>query len=224
MSAIVFASDLAEEDDWASGNTTRTNGLTVFTQTVYSGSTIAGTYSLLLVHNSSNHVGAYWFWEGEAGGTSATITAELRVTFTPSDTPQDIQISNNRRASLWATSSALPTSTFNANQEINVTWTLAAGSPLTLSGSRLRWPHVRPAQIKNCMGYWFVLEKAGVEVYETLENWERRDDTSLFWSPNSRGANRGFFRVGDDGVGYLYNTNANNTPDANSVLKIYGAI
>jgi len=166
LSAIVFASDLAEEDDWASGNTTRTNGLTVFTQTVYSGSTIAGTYSLLLVHNSSNHVGAYWFWEGEAGGTGATITAELRVTFTPSDTPA-APVKNSRGA-LQATSSVLPTSGLVNGQEISgVSWTLPRGSSLTVDGTRLREPNQRVATNQN--GWWIVAEIDGAEDYEIFE-------------------------------------------------------
>ena len=223
LSAIVFASDLAEEDDWASGNTTRTNGLTVFTQTVYSGSTIAGTYSLLLVHNSSNHVGAYWFWEGEAGSTGATITAELRITFTPSDAPA-ASATRNRRAELWATSSTLPTGPHGANAKVPVTWTLAPNSPLSIQNSNLKFPALRTGIATKCDGYWFVCEIGGSEVYETKETWERRDNTGLYWGPDSRGHNRGYFIIWDSGEGEIHNTNANATLDANSVLKIYGAV
>ena len=88
LSNIVFASNLAEEDDW-SGTTSdgRDNGLTIFEVNLYSANTILGTYFMRLAHNSDNQVGVAYNYVGMAGGTGATLTAELRVTFTPSDAP-----------------------------------------------------------------------------------------------------------------------------------------
>ena len=91
-SNIVFASDLAEEDDWASSSSSRTNGLAVFRQDVWFQQTRLGTYHLLLVHNSNNQVGAYWYYNYNRSASvsnisTITITGELRVTFTPSDAP-----------------------------------------------------------------------------------------------------------------------------------------
>ena len=110
-SNIVFASDLAGEDDWASGSSSRTNGLAVFRQDVWFQQTRLGTYHLLLAHNSSNQVGAYWYYDGNASASNVgtiTITAELRVNFTPSD----LQVSTanvDSRGPLQATSGILPT-------------------------------------------------------------------------------------------------------------------
>ena len=162
LSNIVFASDLAEEDDWASGNTTRTNGLTVFSQQVYSGNTIVGTYYLLLVHNSDNAVGAYWYWDGAAGGTGATITADLRVTFTPADAP-----ARNTRGALQATSSVLPTSGLTIAQPIStLSWVLPMGSVFTVNGNLLTEPLLRVAD--DHIGWWFVVEVNGVEYSEAF--------------------------------------------------------
>ena len=86
LSNIVFASDVSEEDTWAFAASGSVNGLNVFTVPVYSLNTLAGTYYLLLVKNATNQVGAYHYYDGAAGATGATFTAELRVTFTPSDT------------------------------------------------------------------------------------------------------------------------------------------
>ena len=85
LSNIVFASDVVEAAVFVQQTQLPLNGVSLFRQTVYSGSTIVGHYNLILVRNSDNNVGAYWYWDGQAGGTGATITAELRVTFTPSD-------------------------------------------------------------------------------------------------------------------------------------------
>ena len=88
LSNIIFASDLRDEDDYVvSSNIASLKGLSLFRQTVYSGSTIVGHYNIILVHNSDNAVGFHVYWDGQAGATGATFTAELRVTFTPSDAP-----------------------------------------------------------------------------------------------------------------------------------------
>ena len=227
LSAIVFASDLDEESDWGSASDMRTNGLTVFTQTVYSGSTIAGTYSLLLVHNSSNHVGAYWFWEGEAGGTGATITAELRITFTPSDAPTAPV--KNTRGALQATSSTLPTALQN-NVRIPVSWTLAPGSYFTVNtadtetdarGHRLLEPRLKPTA--NQIGYWIVSEVGGVEHSEMLFafNGGFRDillvgTAQIYWN-GLFNADNSYELRGRGSGGTL-------TPPANTVIKVYLAV
>ena len=215
LSAIVFASDLAEERDWGSASDMRTNGLTVFTQTVYSGSTIAGTYSLLLVHNSSNHVGAYWFWEGEAGGTGATITAELRVTFTPSDAPTAPV--KNTRGALQATSTALPVSTGD-NAVFAVTWTHPSGASLSSTGAQLIEPFLRAAD--NQFGWWFVVETDGTEVTEMLFpfNFGTRiifalsDTATGFVEPIISGGN--FYNIKE----------RSGTIPANTIIKVYMAL
>ena len=87
LSNIIFASDIAELDDYVVGTNIQTlNGQNVFRQTVYSGSTIVGHYTIIFTHNSDKmQVGYHVFWDGQAGATGATFNAELRVTFTPSD-------------------------------------------------------------------------------------------------------------------------------------------
>ncbi len=88
LSNVIFASDIAELDDYVVGTNIQTlNGLNVFRQTVYSGSTIVGHYTIIFTHNAQNQVGYHVFWDGQAGSTGATFNAELRVTFTPSDVP-----------------------------------------------------------------------------------------------------------------------------------------
>ena len=82
-SITVFASDLRDESVWTSS--AFTNGLTLFNIPVYSLNTLAGTFYVLLVRDSTNVVGIYRYWDGAAGATGATFTAELRSSFTPSD-------------------------------------------------------------------------------------------------------------------------------------------
>ena len=88
LTSIVFASDLAEEDDWSiTTDDTRDNGIQAFSITVYSGATIAGHYRLSVIHNANNEVGVWTWYEGEAGATGFTIYAELRVSFEATDAP-----------------------------------------------------------------------------------------------------------------------------------------
>ena len=82
LSNIVFASDLRGESDFTTGNL---NGLTVFNVPVFAANTVQGRYYLLLVHDINNNAAIYRHWVGEAGVNSMTISAELRVTFTPTD-------------------------------------------------------------------------------------------------------------------------------------------
>ena len=157
-SNIVFASALAEDDDWASSSWM--NGQEVFWQEIWSGQTKLGTYHLLLVHNSNNQVGAYWRYKrnDSAPNTVAsnagtiTITAELRVTFTPSD------LSTSARGRLLATSDTLSTAHTPRNTAFVSNWTLAPNSGLTLVGNVPAWPYKRLAP--NHFG-WFVTAEVG---------------------------------------------------------------
>ncbi len=85
LSNILFASDLAEKDAFVFSSTESLSGLVAFTQVVYSNLTEVGTYRFLMVRNANNEVATYHYWEGKAGATGATITAEARITFTPTD-------------------------------------------------------------------------------------------------------------------------------------------
>ena len=85
--SIVFASNLAEEDDWGNTSPENENGLTIFEVNLYSANTILGTYYMRLGHNANNEVGIAYNYVGMSGGSPATLTAELRVTFTPTDAP-----------------------------------------------------------------------------------------------------------------------------------------
>ena len=85
LSAIEFASELSEQDDFVYSTTEALNGITMFEQPAYSLNTLVGTYRMLLVHNSDNHAATYHWWEGAAGATGAAVSANLRLTFTPSD-------------------------------------------------------------------------------------------------------------------------------------------
>ena len=88
LSNIIFASDIAGQDAvQSSGAGTSPNGVSAFRQTVYSNQTVVGYYNLVITRDSSNRVGWYVYWDGEAGSTGATITANLRTAFTPSDAP-----------------------------------------------------------------------------------------------------------------------------------------
>ena len=106
LTSIVFASDLAEEDAFSIVTSdTRDNGIQAFSITVYSGATIAGHYRLSVVHNANNEVGVWTWYEGEAGATGFTVYAELRVSFTPSDT-QASGLSQGEKDNLVAFSGA----------------------------------------------------------------------------------------------------------------------
>jgi len=88
LTTILFASDLWQEGLWTTA--AKTNGLEMFEVPVYSLNTLVGTYTILLVRQtvgSEVHARPYWFYEGAAGATGATLTAELRGSFTKGDAP-----------------------------------------------------------------------------------------------------------------------------------------
>ena len=88
LSTIVFASDLRDEGDFTTSNL---EGLVLFNVPVYAAATVQGRYFLLLVHDANNAVALYRHWVGAAGANAMTISAECRVTFTPTDTPAQSQ-------------------------------------------------------------------------------------------------------------------------------------
>ena len=82
LSNRIYASDLAEEDDFVvSSNISELKGVSLHRQTVYSGATIVGHYNIILVHNSDNQVGYHVYWDGLAGATGATLTAGIAGEF-----------------------------------------------------------------------------------------------------------------------------------------------
>ena len=117
ISAILFASDLREEDAFTTSNL---KGLTIANVPVYAAATEQGRYYLLLVRDSANRVGLYRHWVGAAGSSGMTISAEVRVTFTPSDEARLPQ-SYSARGGLIARIAVTTTSAL----------TLPAGSRLT---------------------------------------------------------------------------------------------
>ena len=178
-----------------------------------------------LIHNASDEAGIYYEWVGQAGGTGATLNAELRATFTPTDSPTSPNAVKDVRGALQATSSALPTAFSGTVVPIGspppFTWTLASGSALTLDEGSPKPPLMRPAS--NVIGWWFVLLVNGVEYSEILLPFQ--------WMHNYRmemqyGAGR------DDGIvllsgnrGYWFpHTDSARTLPANTTIRIYQAV
>ena len=85
LSAIVFASDLREAAPFTTSNL---SGLALFEVPVWAASTRQGRYWLILGHDADNEVLLYRHWTGDAGSSPLAISAEARVTFTPSDAPR----------------------------------------------------------------------------------------------------------------------------------------
>ena len=169
LSNILFASAIAAEDAVQStGAGTDPNGVEAFRIVVYSLSAPVGYYNLYLVRNSDNQVGIYQYWEGASGATGATLTPELRVTFTPSDLQQINIPVGNSRGKLLATTNTLQTGTAADNTSIpGVVFTLEANSGITRPNhSTLQMPRKRIAD--NHIGFWWVVEVGGVLISERL--------------------------------------------------------
>lgn len=219
LSNILFASAIAAEDVIQStGASTDPNGVEAFRVAVYSLSTRVGYYNLYLVRNSDNQVGVYQYWDAEAGATGATLTAELQVTFTPSDLPASV-VSRNSRGRLLGTSGTFPTAVQAANTRYNVTFTLESDSGLTLNDNRPREAFKR--LVDTQMGYWFVVEVNGVEFSET---WVPHDILStglerFLWASTTESIK---LRQWNDGT-WQFNGNGTSLP-ANTVLKLYMAV
>ena len=81
FSVTINAADLLEESQFGVGRTT--NGIYLWQVQAFAQNTPQGTYRLLLYRNDDNEVGFYRDWVGAAGSSALTISAELRVTFTP---------------------------------------------------------------------------------------------------------------------------------------------
>ena len=86
-SETIYASDVRELVEYVhSANVDDIVGtLPVFRPTVYSGSTIVGHYNFVFGRDSSYNVGYTYYWEGEAGVTTPTLAAEMRITWDPND-------------------------------------------------------------------------------------------------------------------------------------------
>ena len=86
LTGIVFASDLRQEPDFVVQ--ADLDGINVFNQPAYSLTTLAGTYYFMLVrrtHDSQTQVGYYDWWDGEAGSETASLSTEVRISWTPTD-------------------------------------------------------------------------------------------------------------------------------------------
>ena len=221
-SSIVFASNLAEADVWANTNPEYLNGLQLFDVVIYSANTILGTYYMRLMRNSNNQVGVFYNYIGQAGGTGATLNAELRITFTPTDVSVagGITVPNNRRTALWLESPALPTSGLSGSATITTAFNAApAGSPLTaISGvTGFRKPLIAPPGV---IGLWIVIEVGGSEVSTSFLpylDFEHQGDNRI---PVSNSRYLGF----NTSIGsYFFGGNQSTLP-ANTVIKIYGAM
>ena len=86
-SITVFLADLAEESPWLNSNAGRFNGLTLFEIPVWAALTRQGRYYLILTKDASDDVSLYRLWDGEAGSSGITLSAEARVSVTPDAAP-----------------------------------------------------------------------------------------------------------------------------------------
>ena len=217
---IVFASQVVAEDPiQATGAAVAPNGIVAFRIPVYSLNTIVGYYGLAIVRNSGNDIGYYPFWDAEQGGTGATITASLRISFTPADEQRLVIPLGNSRGRLLATSTALPTASQNTNVEyVSLRWTLEANSGLTARNQRLFEPKLR---IQNDqIGYWFVVEIGGVEFIEFLINHNpSQSNLETFVSVNDLGSQS--FRILQGGGGSWQIRGNNSGVPPNTVIKVY---
>ena len=225
QSNIVFASNLAEEEDWSSTTSDgRDNGLTIFEIPLYSANTILGTYYMRLIHNNNNQVGIYYEWVGQSGATGATLNAELRTTFTPTDTGADTV--RNSRGALEFRSIALPTNLTTAvlsNTQLG--WVLASGSSwISNNNGFIMPPILRPAN--NVIGWWFVFKRSGVEFSESMIPFSWQPNYRIELQCNDPQANR------DEALRVEYYNSGNIviTPQtaftlpANSTIEVYRAV
>ena len=225
QSNIVFASNLAEEDDFALTTAdTRANGLTIFEVNLYSANTLLGTYFMRLIHNASDEAGIYYEWVGQAGGTGATLNAELRVTFTPTDTaPAPTTTVRNSRGSLEFKSIALPTSfvtTGFTNAQLG--WILEpTNSWIKHAQGWIKPPLMRPAP--NVIGWWFVFKSGGTEFAEVMLPfvWQPDYMIELQCTGERDDAMRiGFFNSGN----IAFTPQKAFTVPANSTIEVYRAV
>jgi len=221
LSNILFASAIAAEDAVQStGAATDPNGVEAFRVIVYSLSTIVGYYNLYLVRNSDNQVGVYQYWDGEAGATGATLTAELQVMFTPSDLPASV-VSRNSRGRLLGTSGTFPTAVQAANARYNVPFTAEDGSGITIHDNKPREPFMRLAN--NHMGFWFVVEVGGTEIYEGwVPHAVFSTGLEILLQANSQGNMNIKLRQFGNGD-WQFNGNGTGLP-ASTVVKLYMAV
>ena len=220
LSNIVFASNLAEEGEWVQG-TPEQNASTLFEVPLYSANTVLGHYYMRLAHDDNNQAGIVYHYVGISGGTGCTLTAELRVSFTPTDA----SIANrNARGALQATTGILPTTiTTGASITSSVlNWSLASGSAFTLDGGLPKPPLMRPAP--NVIGYWFVFKRGGVEYSEAMRPFGQQETYRLELQANP-GARDDAFLMSYTQEGRVDFVGAKQfTIPANSTLEIYLAV
>ena len=230
ITQIVFASRLlAQPVIQATTIGQNPNGISIARVAVYDNLTVQGYYNLFITRDSQNRVGYYWYWDGEAGVSTPTITATLTGTFTPNDLAGGQTVPNNRRTALWASSSIFPLSTFNANQVIPLTWTLGANSGLGLDGANLYLPRLRSAAGNNlnAIGYWVVVLRGGTEVSEEFFPWGINNASWIFAvtrGSSIHAASRIHFNVNNDGNFAASAVNQGAVFSGNVSLNIYGAI
>ena len=195
----------------------RDNGLTIFEIPLYSANTILGTYYMRLIHNNNNQVGIYYEWVGQSGGTGATLNAELRTTFTPTDTGADIV--RNSRGALQATAN-LP---LNVSQGVapTLTWTLASGSGLSINNNALDPPYLRVAN--NQIGWWFVYKQGGVDYSELMLPFAEQDTGR--WELHFGGGRDNSIRLTIDNNGrFSWTAERTFNIPTNSTIAVYLAV
>ena len=219
---ITLASDIAALRTFSTAVQTATAvdalGVKAFRVPVYSVNTEVGIYNLLFVKDANNQVGVYYYWSGLAGSTSYTITANLRVTFWPTDT--GIAGGRNTRGTLQATSNTLPTSP-PSGEIRTVRWTLPAASSMTIHSQFLNIltePYKRAQNNQN--GWWLVSEVGGVEFEE------------VFLGMNSKPNNQPLYFSSTQSVNFVDAVNfsglradrGSGTLPANARIKVYMAV
>ena len=85
ISAIEFATEVSALESFVFQSTGPLIGRQVISQTIWSGSTIAGHFYLLLVKNDDNEMRYYVWYSGQAGSETFRINVDLNMTFTASD-------------------------------------------------------------------------------------------------------------------------------------------
>ena len=85
LSKDIRASDVASSMVLAISATEEQGGVETFEQTIYSGSTIIGIIYVITIRNASDNGGAYWWYDGRAGGGTMIVAGKLTQRYTPSD-------------------------------------------------------------------------------------------------------------------------------------------
>ena len=82
----IFLSSVAAAEPFnGTTNDGRILGVAAFDLEVYDNTTHVGTVIVNITRDATNELGAYMYWDGVAGGSSATISATLLASFTATD-------------------------------------------------------------------------------------------------------------------------------------------